>query len=182
MSQICDSAPADLRVWTAPTRNSDAAARLVESALGEGARKYLRSAARSFPLVHEGYYFSVAHSFDITAVAVARVAVGVDVERRLTGQACADLVWAWSTSEQAEILNQTRQERISTEIWTAKEAAGKALGVGLHASPRTFDSSPGPATAAHRTIAVSSAREQRIHLNSHGIWLGESHLRIAWRH
>ncbi|WP_159437731.1 4'-phosphopantetheinyl transferase superfamily protein [Corynebacterium appendicis] len=153
----------------------------MEYALGVEARRYFRSSERFFPLCYEGRYFSVAHSPATTVVVVAGVPIGVDVEQRLTRQACSDLAWAWSPDEGRELLGDVAEECISTEIWTAKEAAGKALGVGLQAMPFTIASSPSPTAAAHRSIVMSTANGEPVSLDSHGMWYGESHLRFAWR-
>lgn len=179
---ICRRSPPALSLWQAPSvEGEDIAARLVEQALGVAARKYFRSSERHFPLRHERRYFSVAHSPATTVVVVADVPIGVDVERRLTQQACSDLGWAWSPDERQELLGEVGEERLSTEIWTAKEAAGKALGVGLQGMPFAIASSQSSEAAAHRTIVMSSATESAVSLDSHGIWCGESHLRVAWR-
>ncbi|MCM1011806.1 4'-phosphopantetheinyl transferase superfamily protein [Brevibacterium sp. XM4083] len=157
------------------------AARLVEYALGSQARQYFRSSERCFPLFYEGRYFSVAHSPATTVVVVAGVPIGVDVEQRLTRQACSDLAWAWSPEEGRELVGEVAEECTATEIWTAKEAAGKALGVGLQAMPFGIASTPSPTADAHRDIVMSTATGEAVSLDSHGMWCGESHLRVAWR-
>ncbi|AXR75164.1 MULTISPECIES: 4'-phosphopantetheinyl transferase family protein [Auritidibacter] len=180
---ICHNSPSPISLWTTPTRgNEDVAALLVERALGAGARRYFRCSERSFPLAHSGKYFSVSHSLSLTAVVVADVPIGVDVEERLTSQACVDLAWAWSPGERAELQCQADVEHISTEIWTAKEAAGKALGMGLQALPCAIETSPVVEATAHRTIVMPCGRGTSTYLDSHGVWHGKSHLRISWRH
>ena len=136
---------------------------------------------RRFPLCCEGRYFSVAHSPAITVLVVAGVPIGVDVEQRLTRQVCCDLAWAWSPDEGRELLGEAAEGCIPTEIWTAKEAAGKALGVGLRAMPFAIASFPSPTAAAHRSVVMSTAAGEPVWLDSHGMWYGESHLRFAWR-
>ncbi|MCT1446132.1 4'-phosphopantetheinyl transferase superfamily protein [Brevibacterium casei] len=181
-AKMCHRSPSPLRLWTASWHSGDdVAALLVERALGTEARRYFRSSDRCFPLCYEDKYFSVSHSALTAAVVVADVPVGVDIEQRLSSPGCADLACAWSPGERAELQGEVAVERVSTEIWTAKEAAGKALGVGLQAMPSAIESSPVLTAAAHRTIVMPSAVGELVHLDSHGMWHGESHLRIAWR-
>lgn len=177
----CHRAPAGLHLWSTPAHErEDSVALLVERALGRDARNYFRSSERRFPLLHQGNYFSVSHSDTIAVMGVADVPVGIDIELCLAQQASTDLAWAWSPDEQMEILGNDCQERVSTEIWTGKEAAGKALGVGLQAMPYTIASFPELADAAHRSIFMTTSLGRSARLDSHGVWLGRSHLRVAW--
>ncbi|PZP28640.1 MAG: hypothetical protein DI613_12700 [Kocuria rhizophila] len=148
--------------------------------MGGDAKKYFRSSERRFPLVYRGKHFSVSHSGAITVLAVADVPIGVDVEQGLTQVACADLAWAWSECESLELLRRFGDGRLATEIWTAKEAASKACGVGLRAMPATIATSGSPLAPSHRTILVPSNFGGDVYLDSHGVWWGESHVRVAW--
>lgn len=181
-SGFCRRSPRSLRVVVSPTSDSeDVALVLVERLLGGSAARYLRSSDRRFPLACGGTYFSVSHTQAHTALAVADVPVGVDIEDRLSPQACFDLAWAWSPSEREELSCREIEERLATEIWTAKEAAGKARGTGLPALPSLITTSSVAATSAHRTIQIVSDVGSSDYLDSHGLWHGDSHIRVAWQ-
>lgn len=180
IAETCRRSPLGLRLWSAPTNaDCDVAGALVHHALGPAAKSYFRNSQRRFPLVYGGTWFSVSHSPVTTVLAAAEVAIGVDIEHRLGWQARSDLAWALSEGERRE-LDCAKDDRVLTEIWTAKEAAGKALGVGLQAMPAIFDSRPTLATPSHRTVEIPAALGAVACMDSHGVWWGDSHLRVAW--
>lgn len=78
--------------------------------------------------------FSLSHSGELIAVAVARRAVGVDVEQIRGIEPEPALVARSCTAAQRaslERLAPPKRERAFLAAWVRKEALGKALGVGL---------------------------------------------------
>ena len=80
------------------------------------------------PKPNHGWHWSVAHTRHYVVAAVARHAVGVDVEE-VCPRAAAD--FAEIAAEEEWSLLPARDETAFIKIWTAKEAVTKALGVGL---------------------------------------------------
>ncbi|AXR74700.1 4-phosphopantetheinyl transferase family protein [Auritidibacter sp. NML130574] len=101
------------------------------------------------------------------------------LESRLSLPGWSDPVWALSDGERKE-LESDRDDRVLTEIWTAKEAVGKAIGVGLQARPTAIDSWPMPSEPSRRRVKMPSGHGAVAQLDSHGIWWGNYHVRIAW--
>ena len=152
--------------------------RLIQEILGSEALSQYRSSERVFPLRHGDKCYSVSHTSDVTVLAVATTLVGVDVERRLFKETAADLAWALSSEECFEVA--ISEESRLTEIWTAKEAAGKALGVGLGAYPHHILTTPVLDTPGLR-IAESPGPDLRItRVLSYGWWSGNHHISLAW--
>lgn len=156
--------------------STDPAAALVEAALGEGARQYFRSPERRFPLHYNGLFFSISRGDSVTALAVSTKPVGIDVERRPRGEATSDLLWALTEDEQHEVARDGSE--ILTEIWTAKEAAGKALGVGLQAAPHRIATVPDQNAPCGRVVSVPTTRKSLV-MTTRGWWFGEHHIRVA---
>jgi 4'-phosphopantetheinyl transferase len=109
---------------------------------------YLDIRPREVPLVFAGkprvagvdLEFSVAHSGELALIAVARVAVGVDVERvePIAGDEFVDLVaFVLAATEQAELMTLGEDERLEGyyRVWTRKEAYVKATGEGITGRP-----------------------------------------------
>lgn len=83
---------------------------------------------------------SVAHSGALALIAVARVAVGVDVERvePIATEEFADLVeFVLDPDEQAELMTVAESKRLAAyyRVWTRKEAYVKATGEGITGRP-----------------------------------------------
>lgn len=163
-------APAGLEVCVA--------ARLIEEVLGTDAAKCYRSSERIFPLQHHGRYYSVSHTSDFTAVAFATFPVGVDIEGRIRDDAAADLAWTLSHEERTE-LGDIAGERL-TQIWTTKEASGKALGTGLGAAPHRIHTRPAPNAPGCRVSEVPSPDQGVTIVESLGWWCDDHHLSLAW--
>lgn len=128
---------------------------------------------------HAENYYSVSHSTVATVLAISRAPIGVDIEQRIVNECLPDMVWALSAGEREEI----RAEgggNVLTEIWTAKEAAGKALGVGLLAMPSGFVSRAVPGMPSVRTVSVPATVADRTSVETCGVWIGDHHLRVAW--
>ncbi len=176
--EICHTATPDTALLTASTTVTGATSRLIRDALGPEALHHYRSSERTFPLRHRGRYYSVSHTTDITVMAVAATPVGVDVERRLSSEAAADLAWALSADELSELA--IGDESRLTEIWTAKEASGKALGVGLGAAPSRILTMPVPDTPGYRVSEVPRPGSGLTQVLTYGWWSENHHIRLAW--
>lgn len=94
-----------------------------------------------------GLRFNVARSGDVALLAVTRGReVGVDVERIDPGRAhgpIADQLFSESEAAELRALAYDDRTRRFYELWTRKEAYGKALGVGLAVPLRRLQASPG---------------------------------------
>lgn len=110
-------------------------------------------------------------------VTVCEVRVGVDCERRIPATAFGDLNWALTEVEAEEV--RTGSEEILTEIWTAKESAGKAAGVGLATAPRRIRTRalhPRPAPE----ISFRKSEIDRMEFATRGWWLDDHHISVSW--
>jgi 4'-phosphopantetheinyl transferase len=155
-----------------------AAERLINRGLGPAAWDQYRSPERIFPLRHRNSYYSLSHTASITAMAVATAPVGIDVEGRLSNQVTVDLAWALSAEELSELT--VGDENRLTEIWTAKEASGKALGVGLGAAPSRILTLPAPNAPGYRISNVPQPDSGTAQVLTYGWWHQDHHIRIAW--
>ncbi|MDJ0318676.1 4'-phosphopantetheinyl transferase family protein [Arthrobacter antibioticus] len=167
---------ASLRI--ASTKAAEVTAQLISENLGPEALNYYRSPERTFPLRHRDSYYSVSHTSAVTVLAVAATPVGVDVERQLSDEATTDLAWALSPEERSELA--VSEESCLTEIWTAKEAAGKALGVGLGTAPNRILTLPVPDRPGHRVAEVRRSDSDAMQMLTYGWWFGNHHIRLAW--
>lgn len=154
------------------------AAELIELSLGAEASRYYRAPERAYPLRYEGMYYSVSHTSALTVVAFAAVPIGVDIEYRLPFDAALDMSWALTDEEQREI--ECGPEEVLTEIWTTKEASGKAVGDGLGSAPHSICTFPVHTTSGRRTSELPRSSSRRLRLVTHGYWTGMHHIRIAW--
>lgn len=116
--------------------------------------------------------FSVSHTDGCVAVAVAREAVGIDVERVKNAR---DELAArfFHPQERQWMARQADRTRAFYEIWTRKEAYLKMCGTGLHTPLQSFSTL---ACAAHvtsvqlpaHTLSICSSREiplREVHLD-----------------
>lgn len=81
-----------------------------------------------------GIEFSIAHSGDVVAVAVADAPAGIDVEQHTEGKHLVNLpplVFAEREAETLQALAPTVRANATTVVWTRKEAVVKATGAGL---------------------------------------------------
>lgn len=169
----------DMTVAVAPSEpEACVAARLIEYTLGTAAANHYRSSERAFPLRHSGQYYSVSRTADLTAVAFATVPAGVDIERRIHGEAVVDLAWTLSSTECSE-LGDDPSDRL-TQIWTTKEASGKVLGTGLGAAPHRIHTWPAPDTPGYRVSKVPSPDRGVTLVRSYGWWLSDHYVSLAW--
>lgn len=82
---------------------------------------------------------SMSHSGEIVAVAIARRPVGIDVEAPRSVVPDEALLSRWTTAAQRRRLTRralNEREELFLCYWVAREAIGKARGVGLHAGRR----------------------------------------------
>ena len=103
--------------------------------------------------------FSLAHSGDVVAVAVAGQPVGVDVEREATGCVCS-LVTAMHPTDAAVVEPLPEPERHAAIIrwWVRAEAVLKCAGTGIGHGLDAFPVLGGPA----RTKASPGARPHHV--------------------
>lgn len=165
-------------IVTVSAAGSGVAAALVARVMGEGAKALYCRPDREFPLQAAGLYYSVAHTADLTVLAIDVVPIGVDVEKVMRVDLVEDMAWALTPDELSE-LAESEDPRL-TEIWTAKEAAGKALGTGLAAQPRCFRTIPGELGAGVRLARAALPCHEETPLFTAGWWLGDHHIRVAW--
>jgi 4'-phosphopantetheinyl transferase len=124
--------------------------------------------AHGKPSLPGGPEFSVSHSTDRFVVAISEHGeIGVDVELPATPRNLdAAARYSFTTDEAAVIstLAETVRGRAILRIWTAKEAALKALGVGLQKPMRTLAIAPeglaGLGFAFWRPVAIEADRER----------------------
>jgi 4'-phosphopantetheinyl transferase len=108
-------------------------------------------------------HFNVSHSGAEALVAVARVAIGVDIEvrdGRITDvDGMAD--WACHASERDALARMRADERLQAfyRIWTQKEAYCKGLGVGLQLPFRSICLEPLPGGALARVLTENDRIE-----------------------
>jgi phosphopantetheinyl transferase len=98
-----------------------------------------------------GIDFNTSHTGDLAVIAIARGRrVGVDVERIRDIADVADLAAAHFTRRERDLLGSTdarTRSALFLAIWTAKEAAVKATGIGLSLPLLSFDTGlPGGGT------------------------------------
>ena len=80
-------------------------------------------------------HFSISHTKNAIAVAIADRPVGIDVEAVVSPARIADVHFierTMSTDEQQTIRAAADPCRLFTELWTKKEALVKAIGTGLN--------------------------------------------------
>ncbi|MFQ5679287.1 MAG: 4'-phosphopantetheinyl transferase family protein [Gemmatimonadota bacterium] len=102
------------------------------------------------------WHFNLSHSRDALVVGVARVPLGVDVERIRPLAAPSSLARRILSSSEREVFRSLPVEHRSRALfraWTRKEAMLKALGTGLRRPPRSVEVSLRPAAPA-RVLAV----------------------------
>lgn len=81
-----------------------------------------------------GVHFNISHSGDWIALAVSQTPVGVDIEYARDTRKTDSIVRRFFHPQEAEhyrTLSPEEQRRFFYERWTAREAALKALGIGL---------------------------------------------------
>jgi len=108
--------------------------------------KYISAQPQSLPIAAEAsgkpflassdLHFNVSHSDDLAVIAVCRgLRIGVDIERiREIRDMHAMLDAFFSRDEQAFLLSRTGEERTRFFflLWTRREAAAKAVGLGIY--------------------------------------------------
>lgn len=155
------------------------AASLIGEILGREAARLYCSSGRTFPLRHRGRFFSVSRTSAVTALAVSNIAVGLDIERRIQREAVADLAWTLSADERFELERGEVESRL-TEIWTTKEASGKALGTGLGAAPYDISTRSMPDSPGCRVAELSPSGLGLKQVLTFGWWHADDHIRLAW--
>ena len=85
-----------------------------------------------------GLQFNLSHSGTLVALAVGEEEVGVDIEKITPVK--EELIRRVCTERELAYLNEAPQDRASAffRLWTAKESAGKYLGIGL-TDPKAFE-------------------------------------------
>ncbi len=90
------------------------------------------------PIFEHGLCFSVSHSRNISALAVSKNNIGVDIEGT-NAVSQAVIKRCFTEDEQDYACLSTRNAR---RLWTAKEAVLKLLGTGFGLSPKNFSVLP----------------------------------------
>lgn len=109
-----------------------------------------------------GLFFNLSHSGPVVAVAVASVAIGVDVESLRPVVSAERLARRFlSAAEAATVLAADAAERDRTflRIWTQKEAYLKATGLGVGMPLREIETEPDPSRPP-RLIAIAGDRTE----------------------
>lgn len=86
---------------------------------------------------HPDFAFNVSHSGRWVVLASGRIPVGIDIE-----QECAtdpDDILPGLSDLDADVVRDPARAICLHDVWTAKEAYAKLLGLGLHADFRSFD-------------------------------------------
>ena len=161
-----------VKIWFARIPRTDSTV-LVHTVLGERAARQHACADRRCPLTHGGRCDSLSHATGLTALAVSDAVVGVDLERVLAARALPDLSWALTDAEREEVPADARR---LTEVWTAKEAAGKANGTGLAGAPAAIGTAAVPDRPDWRSAELADGRMAL----TCGRWMGAHHVRVAW--
>ena len=90
------------------------------------------------------FSFNMSHSHEVALYAISSIGdIGVDVEYVKPSVAFEDLPWdSLMPEEQTVLLKASPKDRreIFYQIWTKKEAVGKALGIGLSAISKNIPS------------------------------------------
>lgn len=93
-------------------------------------------------LVGSDLYFSLSHTRNVVACAVANQMVGIDVERR--GRYNELVVKRYFTEQEYELLiddDEIRMDIIFTVLWTAKEAVAKCVDIPVAEVCKKYDMS-----------------------------------------
>lgn len=83
----------------------------------------------------KGYHFNISHSGDLCACAVARVPVGVDIQKMDTVRFDAIAKRYFQPDELREYQQADDPKMMFYTLWTKREAIGKCVGVGLRPLP-----------------------------------------------
>lgn len=101
--------------------------------------------------------FNASHSEDLAVLAVtASTPIGVDIEcraRKLSVNA-AHLALSAAEGEDIESLSDDERRNVILKIWTRKEAALKALGLGLSIAPNSFTAWRRGETGAAQLLSI----------------------------
>lgn len=82
-----------------------------------------------------GYHFNISHSGEFCACAVARVPVGIDIQKMGNVRFDAIARRFFSLEEQEQYGQSVELETMFYTLWTKREAVGKCVGSGLRALP-----------------------------------------------
>lgn len=86
-----------------------------------------------------GWHFNLSHAGELVAVALARIPVGIDVEREVSMEQQPFAQANFTAREQARLHADGDASATFFQIWTAKEAVLKACGLGLRLDMRHVD-------------------------------------------
>jgi len=96
-----------------------------------------QAAAQDAGNVRQGVHFNLSYTGDEALLALASSPVGVDVERTIPDDV-AQVARHVYADEERQRLHGDHADQVFLDIWTAKEAVLKLLGVGFRVEPRTF--------------------------------------------
>lgn len=86
----------------------------------------------------QGHHFNISHSGDWCVCAVARVPVGIDIQRMDEVRFGAIARRYFQPEEQLQYERAEDRKRMFYTLWTKREALGKCVGVGLRPLPETL--------------------------------------------
>lgn len=93
---------------------------------------------KPFLMNYPNYYFSVSHSGNCIAFVSDKNPIGIDVEQ--IGDGNLDIAKRFFTENEFEFIRNSKEPKLAFyQIWTAKEAYVKMLGLGLSKSFNSFD-------------------------------------------
>ena len=118
--------------------------------------------------------FNLSHSHDIAMLAVARNAIGMDVEyvsRKNDWQKIMQRFFTESEQQKILALDISQQQRAFFHVWTRKEAHMKVTGLGLFLAPGQFTVSVPPEPAA---LLASNSQQNIMAWQMHDIELPSS--------
>lgn len=121
---------AELLIRNEISRQLDISSGTIEFGYSEHGKPYLMN--------YPDYHFSVSHSGNCIAFVSGNASIGIDVEQ--IGDRNLDIAKRFFTENEFEFIKNSKEpQSLFYQIWTAKEAYVKMLGVGLSKSFNSFD-------------------------------------------
>lgn len=119
-------------------------------------------------IANSNLQFSVAHSGDNVAVAIAHTPIGIDIEQ----QQIAHIDWQlisqtyFSASEQILLAQDPQPQSLFALLWTRKEAILKATGAGLNEDMRYLETTNGTHIIDAPFASAQHQHDQTLHVAS----------------
>ncbi len=125
---------------------------------------------RAFPHLNYGWRLSISHKDNVAAAVAVRQAealgVGIDLELVAEKEEGFEIL-ALTDFERDYLASYLSAERASilSQVWVAKEACAKAVGLGMGNNPKNFEIINYDAAHSVFTLRVSEAMKEQCHLN-----------------